>query len=133
MGYHLIDRGRRDLEADVAYRPGVFNRARRVLFTQAPLLYLGGIAILTAILLGGALEYVRRAGGSPAIQVAVALLLLLPASDFAILCIQQVISRLVPPRRLPRLDFSEGVPDNARTMVIVPTMLASAAGVAALV
>ena len=36
------------------------------------------------------------------------------------------------PKRLPRLDFSEGVPETARTMVIVPTMLTSAAGVDAL-
>src|SRR5207302_11147134 len=60
VGYHLIDRGRRDLEADLAYRPGFFNRARRVLFTYASLLYLGAIAILTAIPLAAAVEYVRR-------------------------------------------------------------------------
>ncbi len=33
--------------------------------------------------------------------------------------------QLVPPKRLPRLDFSAGVPETARTMVIVPTMLTS--------
>src|SRR5207249_2230849 len=132
VGYHLIDRGRPDLEADVAYRPGILKQARRVLFTHASLLYLGLVAILTAILLLAAVEYVRRTAASPSIQVAVALLLLLPASDVAILCIQQATGRLIKPRRLPRFDFSEGVPDNARTMVIVPTILASVSGVDAL-
>jgi cyclic beta-1,2-glucan glucanotransferase len=132
VGYHLIDRGRRDLEADVAYRPGIFHVVRRVVFAHASPIYLGLIALMTAVLLVAAVTYVRRAGGSPAVQIAAALLLLIPASDFAILCLQRAISRLIPPQRLPRLDFSEGVPDTARTMVIVPTMLTSLAGVDAL-
>ena len=61
--------------------------------------------------------------------LAVALLVLLPASDFAIACVQRVAVTLVPPKRLPRLDFSKGVPETARTMVIVPTMLTTASGV----
>jgi cyclic beta-1,2-glucan synthetase len=57
---------------------------------------------------------------------------LLPASDFAIACVQRAVVRAVGPRRLPRLDFSKGVPGSARAMVIVPTMLTSAAAVDAL-
>jgi cyclic beta-1,2-glucan synthetase len=38
----------------------------------------------------------------------------------------------VPPRRLPRLDFLMGVPENARTIVVVPTLLTSLARVAEL-
>jgi cyclic beta-1,2-glucan synthetase len=133
VGYHLIGRGRRDLEADVAYRPGLPARTRRALLRHPSLLYLGAIAVLTTMFLGAGVGYARQGGASLPVQVAVALLLLLPASDFAILCIQQGTSRLIRPKRLPRLDFSEGVPDNARTMVIVPTMLTSLAGVDALV
>jgi cyclic beta-1,2-glucan synthetase len=133
VGYHLIDRGRRNLEADVAYRPGLLERGRRALFTHASPVYLGLIATLTAIFVGAALEYAREAGGSLPVQVVIALLLLIPASEFALLCIQRAASRLVAPKRLPRLDFSEGVPDSARTMVIVPTMLTSTAGVDGLI
>ncbi len=133
VGYHLIDRGRRDLEADVGYRPGVLKRAGGLLLAHASLLYLGLITILTTVALTAGVEYVRTAGGSPAIQLAVALLLLLPATEFTILCIQQAVSRLISPKRLLRLDFSEGVPTTARTMVIVPTMLTSMAGVDLLV
>src|SRR5207247_9243782 len=39
---------------------------------------------------------------------------------------------LVPPRGVPRLDLQAGVPEDARTMVVVPTLLTSAAGVAEL-
>ncbi len=33
---------------------------------------------------------------------------------------------LVHPRPLPRLDFSDGIPPEHRTMVVVPTMLSNA-------
>src|SRR5690349_23500199 len=62
-----------------------------------------------------------------------AALLLLPASELAIALVQRVAARLVKPRRLPRLDFQTGVPEDARTMVVVPTLLTSVAGVAELV
>ena len=132
VGYHLIDRGRRDLESDVAYVPNARNRALRFLSNHASGVYLGTIAILTAALLYLGLAYGRQSGASSMVQVGIALLLLLPASDVAIACIQRLTARLIPPKRLPRLDFSTGVPENARTMVIVPTMLTSEAGVDAL-
>ncbi|HEX7485533.1 MAG TPA: DUF3131 domain-containing protein, partial [Vicinamibacterales bacterium] len=132
VGYHLLDRGRRDLEADVAHRPSVRKRGRRILSDHASGFYLGAMAIVTGLLLAAALAYARHAGGAVAIQLVIALFLLLPASDFAIACVQQAVVHLVRPKRLPRLDLSDGVPDSARTMVIVPTMLTSVPGVDAL-
>jgi cyclic beta-1,2-glucan synthetase len=133
VGYHLIDRGRRDLEADVAYQPRAGARVRRLLFTHPTFGYFGLLAALMTLLIGAACEYARRTGASPAMQIAIAVLLLVPASELALLFIQQATGRLVRPRRLPRLDFTDGVPDTARTMVIVPTMLSSVAGVDALI
>ena len=37
--------------------------------------------------------------------------------------VNQVVTLLLPPRGLPRLDFSQGVPASHRTMVVVPTLL----------
>jgi cyclic beta-1,2-glucan synthetase len=127
VGYHLIDRGRRDLEADVAYRPSIRQRARGFILTHASVFYLGAIATLTGALVTAGLAYARSKGGSPAMLAAVALALLLPATDLAIACIQRLTGRLIAPKRLPRFDFSEGIPETARTMVIVPTMLTSIA------
>ncbi len=132
VGYHLIDRGRDDLEADLAYRPGIHMRARRTLLGQASGFYLAAIAIVTGLLVAAAVGYARYSGASPIMQVIVALVVLLPASDLAIACVQRAVVHVIGPKRLPRLDFSNGVPGSARTMVIVPTMLTSVAGVDAL-
>src|SRR3546814_4255265 len=40
---------------------------------------------------------------------------------------------LVLPRALPRLDFSSGIPGEARTLVVVPTMIGDVAGARSLV
>src|SRR5437870_562799 len=132
VGYHLVGLGRADLEADLAYRPAMATRARRFLVRHAAVLYLGAIATATVLLLAGLDAYARRAGGTPVIRLLIALLAVLPAGDFAVACVQYVVVHVIGPKRLPRLDFLGGVPDSARTMVIVPTMLTNAASVDAL-
>ena len=133
VGHHLIGKGRRGLESDVAWRPGFLKGLRRLAFSHAPFLYLAAIAIATAGLVAAGVAYARMEHGSLRGQVAVALLLLLPASELAISIVQRLAARLAPPRRLPRLDFEGGIPEDARTLVVVPTLLGSAAGVEELV
>ena len=133
VGYHLIGGGRRTLEADVAYRPRLFRRARRFIFAHAAGAYLGSIAFLTTLLLGLGFAYGRSQGGSVAALAGTVLLLFLPASEAAIAVVQRLAARLAPPRRLPRLDFQGGVPESARTLVVVPTMLTSVDGVNTLI
>src|SRR6185503_14180529 len=48
---------------------------------------------------------------------------------------QRLLVWAIPPRRLTRLDFvdrAQRIPDETRTMVVVPTLLTSVTGVAAL-
>ena len=52
----------------------------------------------------------------------VVLLTLVPTSELAIQIVQRLIARFVPPRRLPRLELVR-IPESARTMVIIPTIL----------
>ena len=135
VGYHLIDRGRRDLESDLAYRPPIGRRMRRVMFSHTTLVYLGPIAILTALLLSAGAGYLRYAGGSTRAVALTLVLLLIPATDLAIALFQRLLVWAIPPRRLTRLDFvdrAQRIPDETRTMVVVPTLLTSVTGVAAL-
>jgi cyclic beta-1,2-glucan synthetase len=136
VGYHLIDRGgRRDLEADVAYRPPLRKRIRRLMFAHTTLVYLGPIAIITALLLAAGAAYVRYEGGSDTALAVALLLLLFPAAEIAIALAQRVAAWKVPPRRLSRLDFTDRVqriPEEARTMVVVPTLLTSVESVTGL-
>ena len=133
VGYHLVDRGRAGLEADLAYKPRVSLQVGRLLLRHPTLLYLGSIAIVTAAMTALAVGYGQSLGAATSLLVLIAVLVLLPASDLAIALIQRAVVRFVAPKRMPRLDFSTGIPDSARTMVIVPTMLTTLAGVDAMV
>ena len=132
VGYHLIGPGRRDLEIDVAFHPRFFERLRRFAFRHAIVGWLSGIGLLTALGVAAAMEYERAQGHADAAFLA-GLLVLLPASQLAVLIVQRLVNAFVPPRRLVRLDLSSGVPESARTMVVVPTLLGSVAGVERLV
>ena len=132
VGYHLVGPGRREFETDVAYQRPVAARARRVVMDYPTAFYLGAIATLTALVLTGVVRVTRVASDTPMLVLALALLLA-PAIDLAISVIQRLLAWRIGPNRLPRLDFKEGVPDSARTMVIVPTLLTSVEGVSALI
>ena len=56
---------------------------------------------------------------------AAALLLLLPVSELVKRVLDTALLRLLPPRRLPRLDLSGGVPAEGRTLCVVSTLLGS--------
>jgi cyclic beta-1,2-glucan synthetase len=133
VGYHLIGHGRPGLETDVAYRPRLSRRLRRFLFAHASSVYLGLIGLVTALLLSLGLAYLHGQGGGAWALGVVALLLGFPASDVAIAVVQRLCARWAPPRRLPRLDFTAEIPDQARTMVVIPTLLTSVPGVTELI
>ncbi|HEY7378022.1 MAG TPA: hypothetical protein VH542_05005, partial [Steroidobacteraceae bacterium] len=124
VGYHLIGPGRRQFERSVAWQPDLTQRVRRLFFACATPGYLGAIATGTALLVAVAVAYASWHGWSGASLVFVALLATVPASELTIQLLQRLISYLIPPRRLPRLELDE-VPPSARTMVIVPTLLGS--------
>ncbi len=125
VGFHLIGKGRRGLESDVAYRPSLAGRVRRFVFAHATAAYLGAVGLGTSLVAGAGLAYARELGASSWAQAVVGLALLLPASELVIAIVQRLAARLAPPRRLPRLDYSSGIPESARTMVVVPTLFAN--------
>ena len=59
--------------------------------------------------------------------------LLLGTSQLAVALVNWLATLLVTPQPLPRMDFSKGIPPESRTLVVVPTMLTSAADIENLV
>ena len=125
VGFHLIGGGRRQFELSVAWRPELKHQVRRLFFRWATVGYLGTIAAGTAALVALSVAYAAWHGWSaPGLALVVVLLGLVPASEVAIQLLQRLVSALIPPRRLPRIEL-DAVPASARTMVIVPTLLDS--------
>ena len=123
VGYYLIDRGRQELERAVSCRLSWKARFELASRHIRLFLYLGPILLLTA--LATTVVLFPFGGLAPgdwrfwffALTGAVG------TSALAVALVNRVVTLLLPPRALPRLDFSRGIPDAHRTMVVVPTLL----------
>src|SRR5688500_20226787 len=59
-------------------------------------------------------------------RIAVFLLTLLPANEIAISVVNQLVTMLMPPHLLPKMEFrDDGIPEESRTAVVVPTLFGS--------
>jgi cyclic beta-1,2-glucan synthetase len=121
IGYYLTGEGRKKLEKEIGYRPTLAERAQRFIKRWPDFSYILGIELLTFAIVAAA---VLGSGirGSSFLIVA---LFLLPAADCAVALVNQWVTSFIPPRTLPRLDFSKGIPQEFATMVVVPTLLTS--------
>ncbi len=123
VGTWLIGKARPELLARLGCRES--RRARRLLWVRrhASALYLPAIAVLTvASTLGISLSVLD--GQVLAAQLVMTALLLLPASQLVIELLNYLVTRFIPPRSLPKMDFkTTGVPDMFRTLVVVPLLL----------
>ena len=123
IGYYLVDRGRRQLEVRCGFRPGTLDRARSLLRGYPDDFYLGGILVI-ALLTMAAIIFPLVPTYNPLGSLGIAfLLLLLPVSQGAVELMNHTISAILKPQALPKLDFSDGIPDDCRTLVVVPTLL----------
>ncbi|NUO39787.1 MAG: carbohydrate-binding protein [Gemmatimonadaceae bacterium] len=123
VGYHLVDAGLPALEATVGYRKPIAERLRHIAYAAPSATYLSAVSLLTA----GALSILLRPlHGADGFGLLLALgLALVPAADIAVAIVNQLVTLLFPPSRLPRLDFTRQVPATHRTAVVVPILLGS--------
>ena len=128
-GYYLVSRGRRGFEQLLGYRVPLRVRIRRAWRAHAASGYLGLIAVLTALVLAAPLFVTWSAGVGLPILVLLGILGLVPASDIAVSLVHRLVTAVVPPRLLCKLELAHGVPAELRTMVVVPTLLTSRAGI----
>ena len=127
-GYYLLSHGRADFEKELGFKILWRRELLRLYVRHSVPGYLGTIAILTAIILAIPLSHARSLGLSTPYLFLMAFLAAIPASDLAIALINRVVTDLLGPRTLPRMEFLEGVPVDLRTMVVVPTLLTSQEG-----
>jgi len=140
VGYYLVDAGQAQLEHAVAMRAPLAHRMRSAV-ARRPLAWFAGAILATTLLLallplaiasqGFATPLVALPLGAWVAAVAVAALLM-SASQLAVAIVNWFAPLLAQPRALPRMDFSFGIPNASRTLVVVPTMLSSVQGIDAL-
>jgi cellobiose phosphorylase len=125
VGYHLVGPGLAALERRLGTRRSFASRCRRV-FDLAPFaLSFTAFLVLLAGLTTGLVESASLASGSGWTLAALAFGALIVASQLTLSLLNLAAVLVTTPDHLPRMDYAEGIPTEARTMVAVPTLLGS--------
>jgi cellobiose phosphorylase len=125
VGFYLIDKGRELLGRRVNVRWPWRSRFGRAVYRFPLTVYAGGIGLLASGATVWFVLHLRALTSSTGLLILLALILFLSSTQMAVALVNWVSTLLAKPRLLPRLDFTEGIPAECRTMVVVPTMLGS--------
>jgi cyclic beta-1,2-glucan synthetase len=118
VGYYLLGPGAQDFRRTIGCKVSPADLIER----YPNVSYATAVAILTALVLAA---FAWMAGPIPWWAFT---LLLIPTSQAALEIANAAISRLRDPRIIPCMDFADAIPDDCKTMVVVPTLLLSEAG-----
>nr|WP_257644325.1 glycoside hydrolase family 94 protein [Luteimonas salinisoli] len=132
VGHYLVGDGHALACAAVSAMEGA--RAVRAPPATIPLpAYLLPIAAAVAFFASGLLSAFDGALPGGALPWLLAALAIVVFSELGIALTNWLATVLVPPRPLPRMDFSRGMPRATRTLVAVPSMIGTAAAVDSLI
>lgn len=125
VGFYLIDQGRVELEQHARVHRSPLETLAGISRRFPLVVYAGGILLLTVIFAG--LLTAKIMDASVGVRGwafgLIGLLTLLAGSHLAVALVNWLATLLAVPRLLPRMDFSQGIPQELRTLVVVPTML----------
>ncbi|MEO8364475.1 MAG: glucoamylase family protein, partial [Ilumatobacteraceae bacterium] len=122
-GFYLVSDGRQAFEKELKVRVPLADRLRRAYVRFPASGYLGTFAFVTAVILVIPFLLLRNPIATGWGIVIVAVLALVPAADLAMALTNRMITRVLGPRTLPRLEMEGGVPSHLRTIVVVPILL----------
>lgn len=122
IGYYLIDHGRHLLERAVDCRLSLKSRIGRVSRHYCLPLYISPILLITVFSTMATLSFCGLRPTNWQYWL-MATPLMVATSALAVALVNLLSTYLLPPRILPRLDFSHGIPLIHRTMVVVPTLI----------
>ena len=133
VGYYLIGNGVKEIEKLVNLKRS-FNERCGTFVNQAPFfVFSGSIILLTAIFSWILISKAQNDGLHNWWLAGFSFLVAVAVSQFAITVVNWLVTLLAKPSLLPQMDFSKGIPDQYRTMVVIPTLITGSAGIVELI
>lgn len=120
IGYYLIDDGKQELLSNLLNKKIKFAS-----YEKKAKIYISSICIFSLIftfMIASLMYFQTR---NILISVILGLLCFIPVQTIIVQIIQYLLSKLVPPKMIPKLDFTNGIPKENSTMVIIPTIIKS--------
>ena len=138
VGYYLIDKGLEELEHASSVRYTVGLKINRAAAKIPVFIYIFSIFFLATALAAG-LFYIAynyrhyNYDYSWAILTGVGLLSFFGCLQLSVALVNWLSTIMVKPQILPRMDYSQGIPTECRSLVVIPTLLSSEAYIEELV
>lgn len=132
VGYWLVDDGRAELERELEYRPNLLKWLQRGMRAHPELTYFGLMSVLLALGLAATLRLAWLTHVAWPAAALLTALAVFPLSEFVVSLVNLIVTHILPPHILPKLELKDGVPRRYRTFVVVPALLSGRKEIAAL-
>lgn len=120
IGYYLIDDGKQELLSNLLNKKIKFASNEK-----KAKIYISSICIISFIFTFILMVTMYFQNKNIIISVILGLLILIPIQTIVTQITQYLLSKLVSPKMIPKLDFTNGIPKANATMVIIPTIIKS--------
>ncbi|MBD9425061.1 cyclic beta 1-2 glucan synthetase [Pseudomonas sp. PDM15] len=133
VGFYLLGPGLGELERRIEARVPLTEAWQRLLRSAPLTFFLTPVFTLSLLLAWPFLASAQANGVSDGLLALLGVPALLMTSCLALGLVNWLVTLTVAPHILPRLDYSGGIPDQARTLVVVPTLMGCARDIEELV
>ncbi len=123
VGYYLIDKGLNKLESACKVRFSPLRAMKKISRRVPLMIYSGSIILLTLLITTAMLEQVYEKGFDNIQLILLGILFFTAAANLPVALVNWISTLIVKPGRLPRMDYSEGIPAEARTLIAIPSIL----------
>lgn len=123
VGYYLVDRGVSLLHARVGFKYPFGQKIQSALRAHPNACFLLSAAFWTSAITVAIASLFVHSDGSVSWFLLACLALLLPSSQSAVQVTTHLITSLLEPEILPKLDFAEAIPTDCSTLVAIPSLL----------
>ena len=124
VGYFLMGDGYTELDKKLGYRLTFREKLNRLL-EENTAWYVMAVIVSTIALMTVLWAVTGSMSNSTLVAALVLAVSLFPALDLSVSAVNRFFAFLLPPRMLPKLGYKDGVPDDSRTVVVIPTMFTS--------
>ncbi len=125
VGYYLIDEGFFSFSKKIGYKPPFKGACKSWVRKHPDLSYFGSNIFLTLLLSIFSFSVLFKISGSLILTFVLSILQLLPASNLCLFFTNKVFTWLMPPALPPKLEFLDHVPEEYKTLVVVPSIFSS--------
>ncbi|MDW7753744.1 MAG: glucoamylase family protein [Brevefilum sp.] len=123
VGYYLISDGEDDFKEEINYKHTTAGRIHKFFFKHRTGFYLGTITFISFLVMGALLLFSSNLINSLWLLITILLVSFVPATSVATNLVNSILTTILPPRILPKMDYKNKIPRQYRSVVTIPALL----------